>query len=147
MEKISGVIGASPRLKSVDLQNSPPVRPGAPSFGQPVGEVTLARRKDLTTAQKANILREQMMDDQKRLRELRTVENMSGEFFMNKIERQDSPEVGHEVHIELASPGSIPNAEPSEAKESSDSSEGSFQALDPEEMKYTPKGYYLDRSA
>jgi hypothetical protein len=37
MEKISGILPASARVKSVDLKNSQPVRPGVPTFGRPEG--------------------------------------------------------------------------------------------------------------
>ena len=35
MDKISGIVKASPRLTSVDLRDAAPVRPGTPSFGRP----------------------------------------------------------------------------------------------------------------
>lgn len=132
MEKISGIIAASPRLKSADVQSSPPVRPGAPSFGRPVGESTLAHRKDLTTAQKANMIREQMNEDKKRLKELDLVENLSEKFFMTQMEQRP-----------LETRPSMPDVQdfiqaPVE--------ESSFGDLSPEEMKYIPKGYYLDKS-
>lgn len=133
MEKISGIIGASPRLKSADLQNSPPIRPGAPSFGQPIGEVSIAHRKDLTTAQKANMIREQMIEDKKRFKEQETIENLSEKFFMNQME-QRSLDVPPSVEVE----GMVQGASDAETV---------IGDLDPEEMKYMPKGYYLDRSA
>lgn len=42
MEKISGIIPANARTKSVDVSNSQPVRPGAPTWGRPVGRVSQA---------------------------------------------------------------------------------------------------------
>lgn len=133
MEKISSIIGASPRLKSADLSNSPPVRPGAPSFGQPIGEVNnIAHRKDLTTAQKANMIREQMIEDKKRFKEQEAVENLSEKFFMNKME-QESIEIPSSIEVKALTSGL--------------SEEMAASELDPEEMKYMPKGYYLDRSA
>lgn len=136
MEKISGIISPSARLKSTDLQNSPPVRPGAPDFGRPLGEVTLAQRKDLTTAQKANMLREQMIEDKKRHKEQQMVEDLTNRFFMNQIDqRAITP---GETHMEI----------PIQIEEMEDQSgEASFDDLSQEEMKYMPKGYYLDRSA
>lgn len=137
MEKISGIISPSARLKSTDLQNSPPVRPGAPSFGRPLGEVTLAQRKDLTTAQKANMLREQMIEDKKRFREQQMVEDLTNRFFMNQIDqRAIMPQQAQaEVPIQL------------EEMDGQPVEEASFDNLSQEEMRYMPKGYYLDRSA
>lgn len=40
MEKISGIVPASARTKSVDVSRSQPVRPGAPRMGRPEGRVT-----------------------------------------------------------------------------------------------------------
>ncbi len=46
MEKISGIIPANRRTKAVDVSNSQPVRPGAPTWGRPVGRVTQAMMPD-----------------------------------------------------------------------------------------------------
>ena len=46
MEKISGIIPANARTRSVDVSNSQPVRPGAPAFGRPEGKVTTAAIED-----------------------------------------------------------------------------------------------------
>lgn len=40
MEKISGIIPRNSRNSSADVSKSQPVRPGAPSFGRPIGKVT-----------------------------------------------------------------------------------------------------------
>lgn len=42
MEKISGILPASSRISTVDLQSSGSVRPGAPSYGRPVGSTSLS---------------------------------------------------------------------------------------------------------
>lgn len=140
MEKISGIIGSSPRLKSTDLQSAPPARPGSPTFGRPVGESTLAHRKDLTTAQKANMLREQMLEDKKAWKEQEAVQNIANKFFMNQIEQrnavQASPAQGVQIPGESVSV-SVPVEEATPE----------ISELTQEEMKYMPKGSYLDRSA
>lgn len=58
MEKISGIIPASARTRSVDVSTSQPVRPGAPTYGRPVGRVTRAPlevqdRVSVSTAERA----------------------------------------------------------------------------------------------
>jgi hypothetical protein len=133
MEKISGILGPSPRVKSADVQASPPIRPGMPSFGRPIGDVALAHRKDLTTAEKANMLREQMLEDKKHLHEQQQIQNMANEFFMNKTERQ-----GVDLHADLHTPkrGFV-----------EDEVTVPVEELEPEDMKYMPKGSYLDKSA
>lgn len=37
MEKISGILPAGRRFKNIDVSRAQPVRPGAPTFGRPVG--------------------------------------------------------------------------------------------------------------
>lgn len=49
MEKISGIIPRNSRNSSVDLSKSQPVRPGAPSFGRPIGKVTPRTFSDEST--------------------------------------------------------------------------------------------------
>ena len=46
MEKISGIIAANARTRSVDVSKSQPVRPGAPTYGRPGGKVTKAVIED-----------------------------------------------------------------------------------------------------
>lgn len=48
MEKMSGILPASPRVTSVDLKDSPPARPGAPSHGKKAGRNTVADRISLS---------------------------------------------------------------------------------------------------
>ena len=43
MEKLSSILPGSPRVKSVDLKNAQPARPGAPLFGRPNGSVSSDR--------------------------------------------------------------------------------------------------------
>lgn len=43
MEKLSSILPGSPRVKSVDLKNAAPARPGAPLFGRPNGSVSSDR--------------------------------------------------------------------------------------------------------
>ncbi len=51
MEKLSGILPSSPRVKSVDLKNAQPARPGAPLFGRPNGTVS-SDRVSLSSAAK-----------------------------------------------------------------------------------------------
>lgn len=43
MDKLSSILPSSPRVKSVDLKNAQPARPGAPLFGRPQGSVSSDR--------------------------------------------------------------------------------------------------------
>lgn len=53
MEKLSSILPASARVKSVDLSEAKPRRPGAPSFGTPVGTTAAKDRVTLTSAEDA----------------------------------------------------------------------------------------------
>lgn len=144
MEKISGVLGSSPRLKSTDLQNSSAIRPGMPTFGRPVGESTTAHRKDLTTAQKANMLRAEMDADKKAMYEARAIQRIQDQFFMKQAELNAAPQVPVSgINPNLA-------AQPIESapvnEDASESEVESTLGLTAEEMKYSPKGSFLDRS-
>jgi capsular polysaccharide biosynthesis protein len=43
MEKLSSILPASPRVKSVDLSEAKPRRPGSPNFGVPEGSTSSVR--------------------------------------------------------------------------------------------------------
>lgn len=43
MEKLSSILPASPRIKSVDLSEAKPRRPGSPTFGVPEGTTSSQR--------------------------------------------------------------------------------------------------------
>lgn len=132
MEKISGIVGSNPRLKSTDLQSSSAIRPGMPTFGRPVGESTIAQRKDLTTAQKANMIREKMALDKKTMYEVRAIERMQEQFFVNKPDIQVQPEKVDNLIAQVQ-----------EVRPQIEDMDGE---LDPD-MQYTPKGTYVDVSA
>lgn len=52
MDKLSSVLPSSPRVKSVDLKNAKPIRPGAPNFfGAPTGS-TAGDRMNISEAAK-----------------------------------------------------------------------------------------------
>jgi hypothetical protein len=45
MEKLSGILASSPRVKAVDTERSQPARPGAPAFGRKEGRNSLGAAK------------------------------------------------------------------------------------------------------
>lgn len=49
MDKISGILPSSHRIQSVDMKNAPALRPGAPSFGQPMGMTAVEDRVSLSS--------------------------------------------------------------------------------------------------
>jgi hypothetical protein len=86
MEKISGIIPASPRVSSVDLKEATAVRSGALSFGRP--QAVAAGGKNLptydTTARTSARIQQDMMDwRSKESRQAAIATEMSNRFFMN----------------------------------------------------------------
>lgn len=83
MEKISGILSSSPRVSSVDLKSSLPVRPGVPSFGRPQGEVTQVRMDGRTTAEKA-VAEHMKLQDKRRGEEFHSeiARDLSHQFFI-----------------------------------------------------------------
>lgn len=48
MEKISGILPASPRTKVAEISSAQPARPGAPALGRPMGRNSLGDRVTLS---------------------------------------------------------------------------------------------------
>lgn len=68
MQKISGIIPSSPRVASTDLSVAKAVRPGAPTFGAPVGSSSLGPVSQLPVSALDRIkqLQEREMSDAQR---------------------------------------------------------------------------------
>lgn len=66
MDKISGIVPAGRRFRNVDVSRSQPVRPGAPSFGRPIGRASQADSFSAdVTAMSAPMDRVNISDDAK----------------------------------------------------------------------------------
>lgn len=102
MEKISRVVRGSARVASTDLKNAAPVRPGAPSFGRPIGESTAANPSATSTAAKAVAIHKEMEEAKKARADGAIVQQMADQFFMNRMRKEDevqaAPEVSAPVH-------------------------------------------------
>lgn len=48
MEKISGILPQSPRMKLMEVASAQPARPGAPEFGRPMGKNSIGERITLS---------------------------------------------------------------------------------------------------
>lgn len=86
MEKISRIVRGNSRVASTDLKSSAAVRPGAPSFGRPVGESTAANASPTTTAARAVAIHNEMLDKKKTGGD-QVVQAMADSFFMTRIAR------------------------------------------------------------
>ncbi len=91
MEKISSIIPTNHRVKSVDMEDSQPVRPGAPSFGRPVGTTSSYREqvRNHLAEQKAAELLQDKQDSV-------TISN-EGKQVGKQIEKQFEKSIGKQV--------------------------------------------------
>lgn len=94
MDKISGILGSSPRLQAVDLKDSP-VRPGTPSFGRPEGSsalkvASMPAFEVPTTAQRGVGAHQELMDwRSKDQRSAAMAAELSNRFFMKPTPVQE----------------------------------------------------------
>lgn len=85
MEKISGILPSNSRLKSVDLKNSQPSRPGAPNFGQRMGS-TSADRLSLSEEATERMMQETLAGyNPREARHAKIAEQMTRNFFETRL--------------------------------------------------------------
>lgn len=100
MEKLSSILPSSPRVKSVDLDEAPPARPGAPKFGRKQGRNTIADQVTLSAQAKA--LSEQSLKEARDPKEFargKMVEEISKNFFETRLNKTQpkSEEIAEKV--------------------------------------------------
>ncbi|MCB0356251.1 MAG: hypothetical protein KDD40_04550 [Bdellovibrionales bacterium] len=85
MQKISGILPSSSRVTAVDVKEGGVVRPGAPSFGRPMGESNLFKNSVIRSAhqaiQKQNELWDAREDEQNHSK---TIQDMADAFFKSR---------------------------------------------------------------
>lgn len=106
MEKISGIIPSNARVKSVDLSEAPPARPGAPAMGRKEGRNTVRDR--VTMSEKAREMAAAAFKETtggsnpKQAKESKIVEDINRKFFENRVKPVETPlseEVTHAVTL------------------------------------------------
>lgn len=92
MDKISSILAPSARVTSVDLDESPPARPGSPNIGQKQGVVRINDRFNLSQRAKELAAKDTMMKvNPRELSRAKIAEAKSQEFFMNRIKPKEEP--------------------------------------------------------
>lgn len=81
MEKISGILPDKPRIKAVK-EPTPPVRPGAPSFGRPDGSSEIRDRVTLSSVKNIGTEDYQNYRNPKEAKHVKIVEELNRKFFM-----------------------------------------------------------------
>lgn len=89
MEKISNIVRGNSRVASTDLKSSGAVRPGALSFGRPIGESPQGAESRLSTAEKAVSLQNDLVEARKAHTQDRMVADIADSFFMTRIRRPE----------------------------------------------------------
>ena len=121
MEKLSSILPSNPRIKSVDLKDAKPVRPGAPSYGIPVGTNSV---QDRVTIRGQDIQESMTYRNPKEMRSAKIAEEVTRKFFENRIEKPmaTSEEVNETINevpeIEAAPVNATTYSVPTESNQS-----------------------------
>lgn len=90
MEKISSILPSNPRIKSVDLKNSNPVRPGVPTFGQRVGVNTNKDRLTIGDSDLEAVRQQETLAgyNPKEARHAQIASDVTRNFFENRLKEK-----------------------------------------------------------
>lgn len=110
MEKISNILPASPRIKSVDLDEAHPVRPGAPSLGNPVGTTASIRDKvKFSSLAKEAAFKEPEHHNSIEEGRAQVVKELSKKFFETRLEPKALSEQLSDQEVEISDAVAMPN--------------------------------------
>ncbi|GIL17697.1 MAG: hypothetical protein BroJett040_14480 [Oligoflexia bacterium] len=97
MEKISSIIPSNARIKSVDMEDSHPVRPGTPTFGRREGttaNLRAAERDRVSISSKAREVMKQETVAGRNPREdasVKIVDTITRNFFNTRVKPKEEP--------------------------------------------------------
>lgn len=122
MEKLSSILPSSSRVASVDLDEAPPARPGAPAFGRKVGRNTVSDRVTLSKQAKEMAAQDTLMGkNPKEVARSKMVDEVNKKFFETRLKpiEKESPrteEIAEQVfeapEVEMAAEEAISAYEP-----------------------------------
>jgi hypothetical protein len=121
MEKLSSILPASPRVKSVDLTDAKPRRPGAPAFGAPMGSTSSIRDRVKISGQNPQDLLQETLTyrNPKEFKSARIAEQVTKNFFDNRLKPDESTVAKSEeisenldVSLEPVAPEELPEFTP-----------------------------------
>jgi hypothetical protein len=105
VEKLSGILPNSPRVKSVDLSEAKPRRPGAPSFGVPQGTTSGQDRVTISSSAGVDEAAKDLLTyrNPKDARGAKIAENISRKFFETRLLKPEiaAPKPTTEAPVEL----------------------------------------------
>lgn len=101
MEKISGILPESPRIRA-EKEALRPVRPGAPAFGRSEGSSEIRDRVTLSTVKNIGVQDlKSTYRNPKEAKNAKMVEEMTRNFFVNQAPRASEPEETMTVSTDL----------------------------------------------
>ncbi len=89
MEKLSSILPNSPRVKSVDLSEAKPRRPGAPSFGVPMGTTSTKDRVTMSSGTDEAAKDLLTYKNPKDARGAKIAEDISRKFFETRLLKEE----------------------------------------------------------
>lgn len=104
MEKLSSILPTSSRVASVDLDEAPPARPGAPTFGRKEGISTVRDRVTLQEGIKNASAETLYGRNPKDAAHAKMVEDLSRKFFNTRLsDKQKDPVLSEKINQEMNS--------------------------------------------
>jgi hypothetical protein len=91
MDKLSGILPSNARIKSVDLKDAKPRRPGAPSLGVPMGTTSVKDRVNLNAGIQNPAEDLLVYKNPKEMRHAKIAEETTKKFFETRL--QNEPKV------------------------------------------------------
>lgn len=86
MEKISGILPSNPRIKSVDMKNAHPQRPGTPDVGQKMGRSSVQDRMRMSEEANDRALQDTLaVYNPREARHAKIAEDVTRGFFDNRL--------------------------------------------------------------
>ncbi len=101
MEKLSSILATSPRVSSVDMEDAPPARPGAPAMGRKEGRNSVSDRVTLSDKAKDLAAQDTMIGRRpKEEARAKIVSDMTASFFNTRLQKKEKP--ASEVVVDTA---------------------------------------------
>lgn len=103
MEKLSSILPASPRVKSVDLSEAKPRRPGAPTFG--IREGTTPGVRDRVSLSGQDAIKDTLTyKNPKEARSVKIADDVTRKFFETRLLKDEAPKTRSEDMAEDFAP-------------------------------------------
>jgi hypothetical protein len=150
MQKISGILSASPRVTSVDMKEAPPVRPGMPGFGRPEGASSLRERVSaVDSLRKSRELQDELLGVRsKESQQAELVQNLSDRFFARQTREADTSIADGPSGALVVLPTEIAEGTPSRPSNANyDDVTASLREPMPDPDQLYPKGSFIDKVA